>query len=67
MHNDLWDRDLDNQVERTKSRPLASGALTVPQGIGELVTISLYTIMPWIIGYTISASSIGLIRVILHF
>lgn len=25
--NDLWDRDLDAQVERTKSRPLASGAI----------------------------------------
>lgn len=34
--NDLWDRDLDNKVERTKSRPLASGALTVPHGIGLL-------------------------------
>ncbi|DBB16487.1 TPA: Palmitoyl-protein thioesterase 1 [Trebouxia sp. C0006] len=34
--NDLWDRDLDSKVERTKSRPLASGALTVPQGIGLL-------------------------------
>lgn len=38
--NDLWDRDLDNKVERTKSRPLASGALTVPQGIGEPCTAS---------------------------
>ena len=26
--NDLWDRDIDRQVERTKLRPLASGALT---------------------------------------
>jgi len=25
--NDLWDRDLDRQVERTAGRPLASGAL----------------------------------------
>ncbi len=25
--NDLWDRDFDKQVERTKSRPLASGEL----------------------------------------
>lgn len=33
--NDLWDRDLDRQVERTKSRPLASGALSVPQGMGQ--------------------------------
>ena len=38
--NDLWDRDLDSKVERTKSRPLASGALTVPQGIGKPCTAS---------------------------
>jgi len=29
--NDLWDKDLDKQVERTKSRPLASGELTTQQ------------------------------------
>lgn len=34
--NDLWDRDLDRQVERTKSRPLASGAISVPQAFGFL-------------------------------
>lgn len=32
--NDLWDRDLDAKVERTRGRPLASGALTPLQGIG---------------------------------
>lgn len=26
--NDLWDRDLDKQVERTQSRPLAAGTIT---------------------------------------
>ncbi|MBE9043378.1 4-hydroxybenzoate solanesyltransferase [Pleurocapsales cyanobacterium LEGE 10410] len=31
--NDLWDRDLDPQVARTKSRPLASRALSVRVGI----------------------------------
>lgn len=31
--NDLWDRDLDPQVERTRSRPLASRALSVTTGI----------------------------------
>lgn len=31
--NDLWDRDIDPQVERTRSRPLASRALTVGTGI----------------------------------
>ncbi|KAG8759560.1 Para-hydroxybenzoate--polyprenyltransferase, mitochondrial precursor (PHB:polyprenyltransferase) [Serendipita sp. 396] len=34
--NDLWDRNLDKGVERTRSRPLASGALTVPQAVGFL-------------------------------
>jgi 4-hydroxybenzoate polyprenyltransferase len=32
--NDLWDRDIDPSVERTRSRPLASRALTVQTGIG---------------------------------
>ena len=31
--NDLWDRDIDPQVERTRSRPLASRALSVTTGI----------------------------------
>ncbi|NER39006.1 MAG: 4-hydroxybenzoate solanesyltransferase [Oscillatoria sp. SIO1A7] len=31
--NDLWDRDIDPQVERTSDRPLASRALTVRTGI----------------------------------
>lgn len=31
--NDLWDRDLDPQVERTRTRPLASRALSVKVGL----------------------------------
>ncbi len=31
--NDLWDKDIDPQVARTKSRPLASRALSVRVGI----------------------------------
>jgi 4-hydroxybenzoate polyprenyltransferase len=31
--NDLWDRDIDPQVERTSDRPLASHALSVKTGI----------------------------------
>lgn len=31
--NDLWDRDIDPQVERTRTRPLASRALSVTTGI----------------------------------
>lgn len=32
--NDLWDRNIDSQVERTKSRPLAAKALSVKVGLG---------------------------------
>ncbi|MBL4590254.1 MAG: 4-hydroxybenzoate octaprenyltransferase, partial [Alphaproteobacteria bacterium] len=48
--NDLWDRNLDKQVERTQSRPLASGAVSVKQtlvflaillGIGLLILLQM--------------------------
>ncbi len=39
--NDLWDRDLDKMVERTKSRPIASGVITIKQGIWFLATLLL--------------------------
>jgi len=31
--NDLWDKDFDRRVERTKSRPIASGEITIRQGL----------------------------------
>jgi 4-hydroxybenzoate polyprenyltransferase len=34
--NDLWDRDLDSRVARTKTRPLAAGILTPTQAVGWL-------------------------------
>jgi 4-hydroxybenzoate polyprenyltransferase len=37
--NDLWDRDLDRQVRRTASRPLASGALGTWQALGFLFVL----------------------------
>ncbi len=54
--NDLWDRDFDKHVERTKLRPIASGEITVPQaltflsfqlscGLAVLVSFDLNTIM----------------------
>ena len=33
--NDMWDMQLDALVARTRSRPLASGALKLPQAVGE--------------------------------
>jgi 4-hydroxybenzoate polyprenyltransferase len=35
--NDLWDRNIDPQVERTKHRPLASRALSVRVGVGVML------------------------------
>ncbi|KAI5639357.1 ubiA prenyltransferase family domain-containing protein [Phthorimaea operculella] len=34
--NDLWDRDVDAKVERTKDRPLVSGAVSTRQAVGFL-------------------------------
>jgi 4-hydroxybenzoate polyprenyltransferase len=34
--NDLWDRDLDGKVERTRTRPLPSGAVSPIQAVGWL-------------------------------
>ena len=55
--NDLWDRDLDRRVERTRGRPLASGAVTPRQAlaflvllgaIGLLVLLQLNTAARWL-------------------
>lgn len=35
--NDLWDRDIDPQVERTKNRPLAARSLSIATGVGVLI------------------------------
>jgi 4-hydroxybenzoate polyprenyltransferase len=37
--NDLWDRELDHQVERTRGRPLASGAVTPWQAVAFLAAL----------------------------
>ncbi len=46
--NDLWDRDLDKQVERTRMRPLASGAVSIRQAalfLGALLCIGLVILL----------------------
>lgn len=42
--NDLWDRNIDPQVERTRNRPLASRALTVKTGIAIAIVAFLCAI-----------------------
>ena len=55
--NDIWDRDLDKQVERTKARPLAAGTITLFQAIALLFFI-VFT--AFIILLQTSAVAIGL-------
>lgn len=50
--NDLWDRKLDAQVERTKARPLASGAVSVRAALALLCALLLLGLLvlvqlPW--------------------
>lgn len=63
--NDLWDRDLDRKVERTRTRPLASGAVTPIQAVGWLgaqLTLGL-GILVQLNGYSqaLGASSLALV------
>ncbi|WP_298284014.1 4-hydroxybenzoate octaprenyltransferase [Acidocella sp.] len=55
--NDIWDRDLDSQVERTKGRPLAAGHVRLWQAfaflgglclIGLLVLLALPPVARWL-------------------
>ncbi|MDX1581071.1 MAG: 4-hydroxybenzoate octaprenyltransferase [Alphaproteobacteria bacterium] len=39
--NDLWDRKIDAKVERTAGRPIASGAVSVPQALMVLAGLLL--------------------------
>src|ERR1700710_135465 len=40
--NDITDRDLDAQVERTRSRPIPAGQVSVPQAAALLVIQELF-------------------------
>tara|TARA_R110001592_G_scaffold29350_10_gene106677 strand:+ start:56623 stop:57546 length:924 start_codon:yes stop_codon:yes gene_type:complete len=39
--NDLWDRDIDKKVERTRERPIASGQISIKQALVFLATLLL--------------------------
>ena len=63
--NDMWDRDIDGKVERTKYRPIASGQITMAQAfvfLGAQLSVGLgvlCTMNPLTIG--LGASSIALV------
>lgn len=43
--NDLWDRDLDRKVERTRGRPLAAGTISPRQAMGFLAGLCAIGLM----------------------
>ncbi len=43
--NDLWDRRIDRQVERTKGRPLARGGLPLSVAIASLLALLLISLV----------------------
>ena len=43
--NDLWDRRLDREVERTKGRPLARGGLSVPVAVASLLALLVLSLL----------------------
>jgi 4-hydroxybenzoate polyprenyltransferase len=52
--NDIADRDFDKHVERTRSRPLASGALSVNQAINLLIMlIMIAAIIAFVLGWQV--------------
>lgn len=55
--NDLWDRNIDPQVERTKDRPLASRQLTVRVAVALLLLLLLCS---WLAVAWLNPVSIGL-------
>lgn len=59
--NDIWDKEYDAKVERTKSRPLASGALSVKQALALLfallaASLLIVTQLKWEVFYYALAS-----------
>ena len=42
--NDLWDRRIDRNVERTKQRPLAQGSLSVVQAVVVLIVLLIVSL-----------------------
>ncbi|GAA6022806.1 hypothetical protein JCM11491_006413 [Sporobolomyces phaffii] len=66
--NDLWDRDIDKKVERTKMRPLASGEVKPVQALTFLGTqlslgLGILTQLNW---YSIALGASSLSLVVLY-
>lgn len=66
--NDLWDKNLDAQVERTRPRPLASGAISVRQALAFLfflLSASLAILLTMNV-FTVILGALSLIPVVIY-
>ncbi len=66
--NDLWDRELDRQVERTRGRPLAAGLVTPVQALlflGLLCAVGLLVLVQFN-GFAIAVGVLSLVPVVLY-
>jgi 4-hydroxybenzoate polyprenyltransferase len=66
--NDLWDRKLDQQVERTAQRPLASGAISVKTALALLffLLISSFAILLQFDALTIALGLLSVVFVVVY-
>jgi 4-hydroxybenzoate polyprenyltransferase len=63
VYNDIVDRDLDKQVARTRSRPLASGAVSLGAAWAWLVTLCLVGLVV-LLQLNVHASAVALVSLV---
>ena len=63
VYNDIVDRDLDKQVARTRSRPLASGAVSLGAAWGWLVALCLVGLVV-LLQLNVHASAVALVSLV---
>jgi 4-hydroxybenzoate polyprenyltransferase len=63
VYNDIVDRDLDKQVARTRSRPLASGAVSLGAAWAWLVTLCLIGLVV-LLQLNVHASAVALVSLV---
>ncbi|MCK8785082.1 4-hydroxybenzoate octaprenyltransferase [Roseomonas sp. NAR14] len=66
--NDLWDRDIDRKVERTRGRPLASGAVSARQAAAFLLALLLLgvAVLLQLNGVAVLLGVLSLVPVVLY-
>jgi 4-hydroxybenzoate polyprenyltransferase len=66
--NDLWDRDFDRQVERTRARPLASGAVSPREALQLLALLLVlgFLILSAFNSFALLMGSLSLVLIITY-